>query len=142
GLFQVDAGQLDDDPVVAFWPHHRLRVAARVYAPFEDVQSDVAGIVDGHSRADVRDLQLQVGAPFQVEPLVDVDVLLDTKEWDRERRTAVDRPGERLVGGHPVDVRVPVNKSGDQGDRDDQEQQIAVGAHLPIESIGRGHEKV
>ena len=129
GLLQVDAGQFDDDSVLALRPDDRLRVAAAVDAALDDRDRDVAGCRVRYPGPHVGDLELEVRAALQVESLVDVDLLLETQEGDGKRRNAADRAGQRLIRCQPVDVGEPVDEEGNHGNDGNQCQESTIDAH-------------
>ena len=134
---EVHARQFDDDPVLALRPYDRFRVAAAVDAALDDRDRDVACRLGGDPGTHVGDLELEVRAALQVEPLVDVDLLVEAQKWDRECRRAANRASQRLVGCQPVDVGEPVDEDGNHGNDGNQCQESTIDAHAR-ESIGEG----
>ncbi len=68
-------------------------------------------------------------AALQIEPLVDVDLLLEAEEGDGECRSAVDRAGQGLIGRQPVHVGEPVDEEGNHGNDGNQCQESTIDAH-------------
>ena len=68
-------------------------------------------------------------AALQVEPLVDIDLLLEAEEWDGERRNAAEGAGQRLTGRQPVDVGEPIDEEGNDANDGNQCQESTIDAH-------------